>query len=160
MPEMAQRLARLRELASTTTTPCHGREQIEQLLAQEPGNPDVTCPRFASVSEHAGDRLVLTADDPATLVDALIELALGEVPYQPEAVIDLDTSTRHEAHRALALRFCPALPGAPATHVVKVAPGIRSALQLLLDVADENSAGNQELIEAVHVGDGLLQQLR
>ncbi len=159
MADTARRLARLRELANTRTTPEYGRDRIAPLLDQEPGSADVSCPRFAGVCEHCGDRTILVDDDPGALADQLIELALSEVPHQPEAIVDLDTATRRDARPTLTLRFDPALPGAPHEPLVKTPPGMRFALRLLLDVAEENCEEHPELAEAIEVGDRLLQRI-
>jgi hypothetical protein len=111
MTEMTLRLARLRQIANTTTTPDYGRGHIAYLLEQECDALDVTCPRYAGIAENCGDRTIVVADNPAALVEELCELALAEVSHQPEAIIDLDTEVRHEADRTMTLRFRPELPG-------------------------------------------------
>jgi hypothetical protein len=155
---MALRLTRLRELARNTDD--GGLEEIKHLLEQEPDNPDVSCPRFAGIAENLGLRPIVIDDDPQTLSCRLCDLALDEVAHQPEAIIDLDTDTRHDAHRTIHLRFRPELPGAPGEPLVSLPFGSRSALRLILEVAEANNdEDNQALREAIALGDLILQRI-
>lgn len=161
MSDTAGRLARLRELANKTTTPNYGREHIERLLEQETSSPDITCPRFAGVCEHAGDRLIIVGNDPHALVRELHNLALDDPPHEPQMIVDLDSDTCHQAHRTLHLRFRPELPGLIEGTIVELPPGSRSALKLILEVAEANNdEGNAELTEAIEIGDLILERIR
>jgi hypothetical protein len=159
MPDFAFRLARLRELANKTSTPEYGREAIAGLLAQEPGNAAATCPRYAAIAEHAGDRSIIVSDDLGELITELCNGAADAISRQPEAIVDLDTGTRHEAERAMRLTFRPPLPLGVFQPVVEVERGTRPALRLLLDVAEEHRGDNQELAEAIAIGDRLFSNL-
>lgn len=159
MPDMPQRLARLRAIAKDTDEAA--REEIEHLLGQTPASPDVHCPRFAGIAEIFDLKLIIADEDPLVVATRLCSLATAEVPHQPDAIIDLDTGERHHAHRTMHLSFRPPLPGVPQEPVVALPVGTRSALRLLLEIAEEHSSNDKdELREAIAIGDELLARIR
>jgi hypothetical protein len=155
MASSPERLARLRALVSKTTTTQFGRERVQALLEQEPDTETVACPRYVAIAESAGERLLIADEDPAALVLELEELAFTDIPHIAEAIIDLDTEQRHEAHNTIVIAFTPNLPGV-CTRVLRLQGGEHSALRLLCGVAEENADGNTELKEAIAIADALL----
>ena len=149
----AQRLARLRELANTTTTPNHGPEQIAALLEQEPGAPEVTCPRLVALAEHAGERMLICEETPAALLETLQDWCTGDPPHRPEATIDLDTRTR----LTTAIAFTPPLPADGRARLFKITGAQRAALKLAANVTQEHGEdGTVDLAQATKVIDVLL----
>jgi hypothetical protein len=70
------------------------------------------CPRYVAVIEHADERTLFCDDSTRELLATLSELASGEIRERPEAIIDLDTNTRHEATTsAVVARFSSASTG-------------------------------------------------
>jgi hypothetical protein len=152
-----QRLARLRQLAETHTTQSYGRGDIEELLEQPTNDPEaIECPRYVAITEHADERTLFCDDSPRELLATLSELASSEIRERPEAIIDLDTNTRHEATNTVVITFAPDLPDEGTLQPVALGPGERGALRLLLDVAEEHQEGNREVREAIQSGERLL----
>lgn len=157
------RLQRLRALATTTTTSNAARERVRALLEQQPDAPGARCPRFAALAEHAGKRMLLCGDDPATIAS---ELAVGEVPHPRVAVIDLDTGTRHAAATRVNVKFTPPLPGglpqAPGEpRQATLTHGHRGTLKLAADIIAEHArepGEHEELTDTVRWLDDLLAQ--
>ncbi len=58
----------------------------------------------------------------------------------------------------MTLRFRPELPGLREP-MIALPSGTRSALRLLLNVAEENGEDNEELVEAIEIGDEILTRL-
>lgn len=157
MVDYKRRLARLRELADTHTSPSSGREDIEELLAQTTTDPEeINCPRYVAIAEHADERRLFCDDSIRELIATLAELASGEIRERPEAIIDLDTNIRHEATHTVVITFKPDLPDQGTLQPVALGPGERGALRLLLDVAEEHQEGNREVREAIQSGERLL----
>ncbi len=158
MPDMALRLARLRELAEKHTSESYGREDVEELLEQLASDPDaISCPRYVAITEHADERRLLAGDSLRELIATLSELATGEIQERPEAIIDLDTNTRREATNSPVITFTPPLRDYE-ERLVRFVGGERSALRLLCEIAEEHASGNQEAADAVAIVDRLLQQ--
>ena len=156
-----QRLARLRELAETHTTESSGRGDIEELLEQPTNDPEaIECPRYVAITEHADERTLFCDDSTRELLTTLSELASGEIRERPEAIIDLDTNTHHEATNTILITLTPELPGRAQEHLVCFSGGERSALRLLCDVAEEHADGNLQLAEAIAITDALIQHSR
>lgn len=161
--EHEARLQRLRALATTTTTSEWGRGRVRELLEQEPDAPGAQCPRFAALAEHAGERMLLCGDDPAAIA---AELAVGELPHSAEAVIDLDTGTRHAASTRASVTFTPPLPGSTPRppgepRQATLTYGHRGALKLAAEIVAEHAreAGEHaELNDTVRWLEDLLEQ--
>ncbi len=156
MIDYQQRLTRLRELADVHTTQSYGRGDIEELLKQPAGDPEaIECPQYVAIVEHADERNLFCDDSISELLATFTELASGDIRERPEAIIDLDTGVRHEAHNTHLIAFAPPHPGA-CEHVARLHGGERSALRLLCEVAEEHTDGNTELTEAITIADALL----
>jgi hypothetical protein len=157
MPDRQRRFARLRELADKHASPGGGRGDIEDILNQDPADPDdIECPRFVAISEFSNERTLFCDDSLDELIATLTELAFAEVRERPEAIVDLDTETRHEATNTVVITFTPQLPGREQECFVRFIGGERSALRLLCEVAEEHADGNVELAEAIAIADALL----
>ena len=160
------RLQRLRDLATTTTTSEWGRERVQALLDQEPDAADAHCSRFAALAEHAGERMLLCGDEPATIAAELAELTVGELPHSAEAVIDLDSGTRHAATTRASVAFTPQLPGSTQrlhgdSRQATLTYGHRGALKLAADIVAElarEPGEHEELTDTVGWLEDLLQQ--
>ena len=159
MTDYQQRLTRLHEIAEAHTTESYGRGDIEELLAQPPSDPEaIECPRYVAIVEHADERSLFCDDSVSELITTLSGLVFGEIQERTEAIIDLDTGVRHQAHNTVVIAFTPPLPGT-CEGVVRLCGGERSALRLLCEVAGEHASGNQELVEAIAIVDALLPRI-
>jgi hypothetical protein len=157
MVDYQRRLARLRELAETHTSESYGREDVEELLAQTTTDPEeINCGRYVAIVEYADERRLYCDDSIRELIATITELATGDLRERAEAIIDLDTNTRHAANNRVVITFTPDLPGLDTEQPCAFAPGDRGALRLLLDIAEEHQEANQEVREAIQTGERLL----
>ncbi len=72
---------------------------------------------------------------------------------RPEAIVDLDTATRHEARNALRVTFDPPLPAAERSPLDAKQ---RWAVELLCDIAEEHDGMKGETRVAIRSAEALL----
>lgn len=97
--DAAARLRNLKALVLRCTDSDWGREDIADVLAQDPGSSEATCPRFAGIVEESGDRAVILAETEAELAQDMAGRLTNEIPIRPTELVDLDTCRQ-------ALAFC------------------------------------------------------